>query len=120
MSDTGIAIKPTHKAVKDYYATLKGLHAAGGKRETELRGPFSDLLSKLARQQGWTFMEERPITIKGHRIAPDGTLLDEHHVPRGHWEAKDTTTTSTPKSPRRRPRVTRSTTSFSPTAPARC
>ena len=82
------AIKPTHKAVKDYYAAIKALRAAGGKRETELRAAFQELLGKLARQRGWVFMPERPITRDGKRIVPDGTMLDEG-VPMGHWEAKD-------------------------------
>ncbi len=81
-------IKPSHKAIKDYYAVLEGLRDAGAKRETELRAAFQEMLGKLARQRGWTFMPERPITRDGKRVVPDGTLLDEG-VPLGHWEAKD-------------------------------
>jgi predicted helicase len=81
-------IKPSHKPIKDYYAALEALRGQGGKRETELRAAFQELLSKLARQRGWTFMPERPINRDGKRVVPDGTLLDEG-VPLGHWEAKD-------------------------------
>ncbi|MCQ3951596.1 MAG: DNA helicase, partial [Planctomycetes bacterium] len=81
-------IKPNHKPIKDYYAALEALRGQGGKRETELRAAFQELLTKLARQRGWTFMPERPITRDGRRVVPDGTLLDEG-VPLGHWEAKD-------------------------------
>lgn len=80
--------KPSHKAIKDYYAALTALRGQGGKRETELRAAFQELLTKLARQRGWTFMPERPINRDGKRVVPDGTLLDEG-VPLGHWEAKD-------------------------------
>ncbi len=82
------AIKPSHKPIKDYYAALEALRASGGTRETELRAAFHDLLSKLARQRGLLFMAERSITHDGHRITPDGTLLDGV-ISRGHWEAKD-------------------------------
>ncbi|KAA0208357.1 hypothetical protein EDM80_15465, partial [bacterium] len=81
-------IKPSHKPIRDYYAALEALRGQGGKRETELRAAFQELLSKLARQRGWTFMPERPIIRDGRRVVPDGTLLDEG-VPLGHWEAKD-------------------------------
>lgn len=81
-------IKPNHKAIKEYYAVLEGLRDAGAKRETELRAAFQEMLGKLARQRGWVFMPERPITRDGRRIVPDGTMLDEG-VAMGHWEAKD-------------------------------
>jgi hypothetical protein len=45
-------VKPGHKAVKEYYATLGALRGEGGRSQTELRAAFQELLSRLARQRG--------------------------------------------------------------------
>ncbi|MBZ0137118.1 MAG: N-6 DNA methylase [Planctomycetes bacterium] len=81
--------KPAHKPIKDYYKSVASLSKTGAKHETALRAAFQELLTTVARKQGWTFVPENPVTVKGHRVVPDGTLLNEHNIPRGYWEAKD-------------------------------
>ncbi len=82
-------LKPSHKSIKDYYKAVAALGKAGAKHEMARRAAFQELLTNVARKHGWTFVPERPIVSEGHRAIPDGTLLDEHNIPRGHWEAKD-------------------------------
>lgn len=83
-------IKPTHKPIKGYYDTLKRVKKTGAKHEMAVRTAFQHLLEKLAAKQGWTMVPERPIKNEGHRVVPDGTVLDDVMLPRGFWEAKDT------------------------------
>ena len=81
--------KPTHKPIKAYYKAVAALGKAGAKHEMARRAAFQELLTNVARKQGWTFVPENPVTVKGHRVVPDGTVLSEHNIPRGYWEAKD-------------------------------
>ncbi len=74
------------KALDKYYDTLTSIHAQGVTREMATRQAFATLLETLARAHGWTLIMEQALA-SGKR--PDGTLFDEFHIPRGHWEAKD-------------------------------
>ncbi len=83
------SVKPTHKAVKTYYQTLKGLGDLSVKHEGGVRMAFQTLLADTAKTAGWTLVPEQPMKARGRTVIPDGTLRDEY-LPRGYWEAKDT------------------------------
>lgn len=82
-------VKPTHKAVKAYYKTLKDLGGLSVKHEMGVRTAFQTLLADTAKTAGWTLVPEQSMKARGQTIIPDGTLRDEY-LPRGYWEAKDT------------------------------
>ena len=82
-------LKPTHAVVKRYYETLKRLGDQGLDNEGNLRNALERLLEETA-AGGWSWVMERSEKVSGHRIVPDGTLLDGYYQPRGYWEAKDT------------------------------
>jgi hypothetical protein len=82
-------VKPTHKAVKAYYAALARFDHMSVDHETAVRSAFQTLLADAARSHGWTLVPEQRIKVAGTWIVPDGTLRDEY-LPRGYWEAKDT------------------------------
>ena len=83
-------LKPTHKAVQDYYATLNRYARLGIANEGAVRSACQALLESCARQERWTFVPEHSMTsLKNTRIAVDGALFDEFELPRGYWEAKD-------------------------------
>ena len=83
-------LKPTHKPVKDYYATLNQYTRLGIVHEGAVRSACQSLLEHCARQEKWTFVPEyRMTSLKNSRISVDGALFDEFGLPRGYWEAKD-------------------------------
>lgn len=82
-------IKPTHKALADYYATLADLAAQSAATEGHLRRAFSHLLSTTAKIHNWILLEEDSThSASGDSIRYDGTLRDAYTFPRGRWEAK--------------------------------
>ena len=83
-------LKPTHKAVKDYYAALDQYSRLGITKETSVRSACQSLLESCARQEKWTLVPEHSMTsLKNTRISVDGALFDEYELVRGYWEAKD-------------------------------
>ena len=83
-------LKPTYKAVKDYYTALDQYARLGITNESSVRSACQSLLESCARQEKWTFVPEHSMTcIKKTRISVDGALFDEFELPRGYWEAKD-------------------------------
>ena len=83
-------VKPTHKAVKSYYAALATYADQSVEHEGALRSAFQNLLSETGRKVGWTLIPELSLDANGHQIRPDGTFRDEFTIERGYWEAKDT------------------------------
>ncbi|MBI2434997.1 MAG: hypothetical protein HYV26_19245 [Candidatus Hydrogenedentes bacterium] len=83
-------IKASHRAIKRYYETLGQIHAQGVTHESAVRAAFQGLLSDVAKARAWTFIPELGAKSKGNRVVPDGTLRDHNYLPRGYWEAKDT------------------------------
>ncbi len=83
-------VKPTHKAVKTYYAALATYAEQSVEHEGALRSAFQNLLSETGRKVGWTLIPELSLDANGHQIRPDGTFRDEFTIERGYWEAKDT------------------------------
>ena len=83
-------VKPTHKAVKTYYAALATYADQNVEHEGALRSAFQNLLSETGRKVGWTLIPELSLNANGRQIRPDGTFRDEFTIERGYWEAKDT------------------------------
>jgi len=84
------SIKPSHKAVKEYYSALEAYSQQDVEHEGALRTAFQNLLDLCGRKIGWTLIPEQPLDVKGHKIRPDGTFQDDYYMKRGFWEAKDT------------------------------
>ncbi len=87
---TAFEVKPTHKAVKSYYAALQTYADHSVEHEGALRSAFQNLLAETGRKVGWTLIPELSLSTNGHQIRPDGTFRDEFTIERGYWEAKDT------------------------------
>lgn len=83
-------IKPTHRAIKAYYDTLKQYAGQDITHETAVRSAFQNLLADVAKLRGWTLIPELSHPAQGGAIRPDGTIRDGNYLPRGYWEAKDT------------------------------
>ena len=83
-------IKSTHKAIQNYYQTLREYREHGVGHETALRSAFQNLLAETAKTRHWLLVPEQSNRAGGKRVVPDGTLCDEHNLHRGYWEAKDT------------------------------
>src|SRR4030042_2395970 len=86
---TTLNLKPTHKAVKDYYDALSNLATLGASHEGAVSPAFAALLRYCARQFGWTLVEKYSVKRNGHRVVVDGALMDDFNLVHGHWEAKD-------------------------------
>ena len=82
-------IKPTQKAVKVYYESMKALAEQGVEHEQAVRQPFATLLTETAKTRKWTFVAEQAVKVSGKLIRPDGAMRDDLHRRRGFWEAKD-------------------------------
>ncbi|MCY2950666.1 MAG: hypothetical protein NTU53_01655 [Planctomycetota bacterium] len=89
-STSRTTIKPTHKPLKTYYATLQNLSTLFVSHELALRTAFQILLESTARPFGWTLVPEQRIKVNSHSVVPDATLRDPFNNRRGFWEAKDT------------------------------
>ncbi|KPL91056.1 type ISP restriction/modification enzyme [Herpetosiphon geysericola] len=84
-----LSIKPNHKAVREYYASLRSLAEARAQHEGAVAPAFAALLRACASQMGWTLVEQYSIRLKKSSIRTDGALLDSFTLIRGVWEAKD-------------------------------
>ena len=83
-------LKPNHKAIRDYYATLQRYEGQGIRHEGAVSSPFDTLLHACAKQMNATFVPQHAMhTASGNRIVIDGAILDEYGLPLGYWEAKD-------------------------------
>ena len=83
-------LKPTHKAIRDYYATLQQYEQHAITHEGAVSSPFDTLLQACAKQVNATLVPQYGMrTPKGNRIVIDGVVLDEYGLPFAYWEAKD-------------------------------
>lgn len=82
-------LKPSHKAVKDYYDALNELTALTVSHEGAVSSAFANLLRHCARQFDWTLLEQHSVKRNGHPIRVDGALVDAFKLAHGYWEAKD-------------------------------
>lgn len=86
-----IDLKPSHKAVKDYYAGLEEFHRLGVTHEMAVRAAFQRLLEQCCKKAKWTFVGEYKYIRKGQRpLRVDGAAVDVFNLPQAYWEAKDT------------------------------
>ena len=84
-------LKPTHKAIRDYYATLQQYHQHDITHEGAVSAPFETLLNICARQVDATLIPQYAMcTTTSDRIVIDGAVLNEYGIPIAYWEAKDT------------------------------
>ncbi len=90
MATKTVTIKPAHRSVKAYYETLEQYAGQGISHETAVRSAFQNLLADIAKLHGWTLIPELTHSAKTGVIRPDGTIRDDSYLPRGYWEAKDT------------------------------
>ena len=83
-------LKPSHKAIRDYYATLHQYEQQGITHEGAVSSPFDTLLHTCAKQINATFVPQHAMQIaSGNRIVIDGVVRHEHGFPFAYWEAKD-------------------------------
>ena len=83
-------LKPTHKAVRDYYATLAQYDQHRIIHEGAVSSPFETLLAVCAKQADATLVPQFAMRApSGNRIVLDGVLLDAYGLPFAYWEAKD-------------------------------
>jgi predicted helicase len=78
------------KPIEAYYKTLKEFEHQYALHEGAVSTAFQTLLSETARKHKWTLIPQLGEKYAGKEVRPDGTLKDELHLVRGHWEAKDT------------------------------
>ena len=84
-------LKPTHKPIRDYYATLQQYKQHDVTHEGAVSAPFETLLNTCARQVNATLIPQYAMhTATGDRIVIDGAVLNEYGIPIAYWEAKDT------------------------------
>ena len=85
-----LTLKPHHKPVRDYYATLEAYAARDIKHEGAVSTPFQALLHACAQQVGATLVPQYAMrTENGHRIVIDSMLLDAYGLPLAACEFKD-------------------------------
>ena len=83
-------LKPNHKAIRDYYATLQQYDRHDITHEGAVSNPFAFLLNACAKQVDATLVPQYPMrTPAGNRIVLDGVILDTYRIPFAYWEAKD-------------------------------
>ena len=82
-------LKPTHKAIADYYAGLEELAQLDIFGEGAVAPAFANLLRSCARNSDWTLAEQYVLKRGGRSIRVDGALVDSFKLPYGYWEAKD-------------------------------
>jgi hypothetical protein len=69
-------IKPTHKALKKYYATLQSFRDDHVTHEGALETAFQRLLEETAKSHHWKLIPKQRLKVGKHTIFPDGTLRD--------------------------------------------
>ncbi|MDE0424919.1 MAG: N-6 DNA methylase [Candidatus Poribacteria bacterium] len=83
-------LKPSHKSIRDYYATLQQYQQHDIRHEGAVSSPFETLLHTCAKQINATLVPQYPMRApKGNRIVIDGAIIDEYGLPLAYWEAKD-------------------------------
>ena len=83
-------LKPNHKAIRDYYATLQEYEQQGIRHEGAVSNPFAFLLDGCTKQIKGTFIAQYAMqTAAGKRIVIDGLVRNEFELPLAYWEAKD-------------------------------
>jgi len=89
MANAARQIRPFQKAVTDYYRALEAFRSQEVEHEQAVRAAFQSLVTETAKPFRWVAIPELGSKKRGKRVIPDGTMRDQYHIPRGHWEAKD-------------------------------
>ena len=85
-----LKLKSSHKAVRDYYATLRQYDRHSVTHEGAVSSPFETLLTVCAKQVDATLIPQFTMRApSGNRIVLDGVILDAYGLPFAYWEAKD-------------------------------
>ena len=84
-----ISLKPTHKAIADYYTSLHNYSQLGFFNEGAVSPPFAIVLESAAKQLKWNLIQQYPKKSKSKSIRIDGAVVDQWGLPHGYWEAKD-------------------------------
>jgi predicted helicase len=84
-----LSLKPTHKPIKAYYASLEQMASHGATKEGSVKYAFAGLLRHCAAERQLTLIEEFTVKVNSHTISLDGALLDPFKLRHGAWEAKD-------------------------------
>ena len=84
-----LALKPTHAAIKNYYAALNQVGQLHFNNEAQVSDAFAKLLTTCGRKLHLTFIPQFPIQRAKTRVIVDGALVDDFHLAHGFWEAKD-------------------------------
>lgn len=75
-------LKPSHKSIRDYYATLQQYQQHHIRHEGAVSSPFETLLHTCAKQINAALVPQYPMPApKGNRIVIDGAILDEYGLP---------------------------------------
>ena len=83
-------LRPSHKAIRDYYATLRQYDRHNITHEGAVSSPFETLLTVCAKQVDATLIPQFAMRgPSGNRIVLDGVILDAYGLPFAYWEAKD-------------------------------
>ncbi len=83
-------LKPNHKPIQEYYATLQQFDAHNVTHEGAVSLPLQTLLDACAKKVDATFVPQYAMrTDAGNRIVIDGAILDEYRLPFAFIEAKD-------------------------------
>ena len=83
-------LKPSHKAIRDYYGTLQQYVQHAVRHEGAVSSPFETLLHTCAKQVNATLVPQYAMhAAAGNRIVVDGVILDAYGLPFAYWEAKD-------------------------------
>ena len=87
---TALNLKPTHKAVQDYYTSLAEFDQIDVTHEGAVSTAFLPLLQHCGRQFDWILVPEYMVHLpQNKRIVIDGAFEDAYKRPHGYWEAKD-------------------------------
>ena len=70
-------LKPTHKAVQNYYQALKEFESLGVSHEGAVRSAFQSLLEDCGKRFGWKLFPEWMRRDKTTSIRVDGALVDD-------------------------------------------
>ena len=83
-------LKPTHKAVKEFYKSLEQYETIGVSHEGAVKVAFQNLLEYCCKTSALTLIAEWKFDRPGRRPAfVDGACVDEFRLVHGYWEAKD-------------------------------
>ncbi len=68
-------IKPTHKSITNYYATLESHAHQNVSHEMGLRRAFQELLAETARLHDWTLIPEESHRTQSSALSPQSCPL---------------------------------------------